>query len=89
MKTDIWHLRIRKTWNPICDKMYLGAGQLTEKEHKEHKYTDMGYSFTDKKNNFYYSLFGNKIPTEEKNGKYGLNYLLYKHIDNLLIRRYS
>ena len=68
--------------------MYLGAGQLTEKEHKEHKYTDMGYSFTDKKNNLYYSLFGNKIPTEEKNGKYGLNYLLYKHIDNLLIRHY-
>ena len=49
---------------------------------------DLGYTYIDPKTNTYYSLFGQKVQMKS-GGKYNLDYLLYYHIDNLLIKNYD
>ena len=65
------------------------AGQLSPDELKNHRYTDLGYTYTDAENGIYYSLFGQIVPLKDNIGRMSLNAKLYQQIDQLLIKYYT
>ncbi|MBR5703349.1 MAG: RHS repeat-associated core domain-containing protein, partial [Bacteroidales bacterium] len=75
-----------KNDNGVIDYVYFDH-KLSDGELKNGNYTHLGYTFV--KDNTYYSLFGNKVPLKNKEGKLLLNGLLYQRIDKIIIKAYT
>ena len=65
-------------------------GEMPKEERKQYdKIQDLGYTYHDKNSNKYYSLFGNVVSINSDEGNQTLEYFLYQHIDDLIIKTYT
>ena len=68
------------------NEYFYFEGQLSKEEINKNNYIDLGLTYTDNDSNKYYSLFGKVLNIRNDKGLDLLETLLYKKIDDLLIK---